>query len=136
MQSKNVLRNVRDCKYLKALKKELKDLNAVFDGVKMENQPLTSRITQLESEIKEAKTDIEQETYSKVMGDIKPGCWVNVKTKDGEKFIGYFHSYGERDGYELPIFIATHTEDRLEYKYIEQIKKVKQKVATVYIKRG
>lgn len=117
------------------LEAELKELNGIFDAVKMENRPLTSRITQLESAIKEMKTDIEHENDRKVMGDIKPGCWVDVKTKN-DNFIGYFHSYDERDGYETPVLITPYKTEYLEYKNITHIKKVKQKVATDYIKGG
>jgi len=118
------------------LEAELTELSAVFNEVLNENRPLSNRIAQLESEIKEMKADIEQETYSKVMGDIKPGCWAEVTTGPDNTFIAYFQGYDERDGYETPVFIVPRETEGFEYEDIEQIKKVSQKVATDYIKRG
>lgn len=114
---------------------KLRELNVEFDAAKEKNKPLTSRIVQLKSEIDYIKTEIEVEDTKRIIGNVKPGCWVDVKTKENGKFIGFFHSYGERDGYETPVFIVAHEVDYLEYKDIEHIKKVSQRETTDHIKR-
>ena len=121
----------RDCEYLEELEKRLRERNSELDAVKRKHQPLIDRINQLKSCIEKR----EHKIAKNIMGDIKPGCWVEVATDNGD-FIGYFRGYDERDGYEIPVFVKSYEMDGFEYNFINNIKKVSQKVATDYIKSG
>ena len=108
--------------------KEVKMMEKEIEKKKEEIGDLQSKMWRLESEI-------EFNEGMKKMGDIKPECWVEVET-EGDTFVGYFHHYLERDGYMVPVLSLTRFPNEYPYRCIKSIKKVSQKVATDYIKRG
>ena len=105
---------------------------------KMENEIEKKKkdIGTLQSEIWGLQSEIEFNECEKKMGNIKLGSWVIVKTKSGHKWVGYFHSYDERDGYELPVFIVSYKVYETKFANIKHIKKISQKEAIDFIKRG
>jgi len=107
--------------------KELKMLEKEIEQKEKDIHDLQFKAQWLEAEIKFNEG-------VKKMGDVKPGCWIELETIKNIKCVGFFHCYEDRDGYKVPVFSLTSSPDQYPYRYIKSIKRVSKKVAMDYIK--